>query len=79
MQKAYDPAHTLTYGYWTCPTCESSFYGGGVALHNNGCTEEGYSACVYHFGPEENTRWLGAVVTEEEKLAAQLNEARAHA
>jgi len=71
MNKAYDPDHTLTYGYWTCPLCQANFYGGGPALHTNGCAERDYSKCVYHFGPNENTRWIGAVVTTAELTEAK--------
>ncbi len=52
---AYDPSHTISYGYWTCPTCKTSFYGGGETMHMKDCTnrEQGYNACVYSFGPKE--------------------------
>lgn len=54
MKFAYDAAHTLTYGYWTCAECEAEFYGGGVALHNTGCSQaKSYESCTYTFGPKE--------------------------
>lgn len=68
--KQYDPKHELTYGYWRCHTCEAEFYGGGPALHADGCPEHDYKACVYYFGPNENTFWIGAVVTAEELATA---------
>ena len=69
-KKRYAPTHELSYGYWYCPTCQAEFYGGGPALHNTGCTEQGYEPCIYCYGPNENTRWIGAVVTEAEKQEA---------
>jgi hypothetical protein len=73
MQIKYDAAHPLTYGYWVCEKCKSNFYGGGPARHNTGCTETGYSACAYHFGPNEKTNWIGAVITEEQKTKEAAN------
>lgn len=71
IKKQYDPTHTLSYGYWVCPHCKSSFYGGGPALHERGCTEKGYSGCVYHYGPNEKTDRAFPAVTEAEKQEAQ--------
>ena len=53
-KERYDPTHTLTYGYWHCEACGSIFYGGGEALHNRGCPEQGYANCTYVFGPNEH-------------------------
>lgn len=72
----YDPTHMLTYGYWKCEMCSSSFYGGGPALHNRGCAETGYKSCAYVIGPNENTGWIGAQVTEEQKRAVMAEQAR---
>lgn len=49
----YDKDIHTSYGIWDCPTCGSSFFGGGEALHNKGCTTLGYEACTYRVGPEE--------------------------
>lgn len=46
----YNPEHPISYGYYHCETCDSEFYGGGRALHADGCPEEGYKGCVYVFG-----------------------------
>ena len=47
----YDPSNELTYPYYKCPQCGSAFYGGGKALHNNGCNLTGYDACIVVMGP----------------------------
>ena len=55
----YDEDSTMSYGFWTCPECGSSFYAGGGAIHCEGCSLRsdepfgGYRGCVYHFGPKE--------------------------
>ena len=50
----YDPNHELSYGYFRCPSCGSTFYAGGPALHNTGCNEasSGYASCLYVVGPK---------------------------
>lgn len=54
MKLVYDPIHaTISYGFYVCLECKSSFYGGGRALHYKGCSKEGYSECEYHFGDEQ--------------------------
>jgi hypothetical protein len=51
MKLIYDPTKaTVSYGFYVCPECQSSFYGGGQALHNSGCSQIGYSNCHLHFG-----------------------------
>jgi hypothetical protein len=73
MKLIYDPTEaTVSYGFYVCPECKSSFYGGGRALHNDGCSQSGYSNCHLHFGDEhvkmvlklsetdgENNYWYG--------------------
>lgn len=47
----YDPERaTVSYGFYVCPECEASFYGGGKALHKAGCSNNDYASCEYHFG-----------------------------
>lgn len=50
----FDQHHPLNYGYYSCSICHAEFYGGGRAMHNPGCTEEGYENCAYVFGPKES-------------------------
>ncbi len=52
MQLAFDAGHTLSYGYYRCKACSHTFYGGGDALHERGCTTPGYENCVYVLGPK---------------------------
>ncbi|MBU4086204.1 MAG: hypothetical protein KKB21_01360 [Nanoarchaeota archaeon] len=50
----FDPNHSMSYGYWSCPVCQSKFCWGGKALHETSCpTDKTYAPCVYHFGPKE--------------------------
>ena len=49
----YDPANKLGYGLFTCPDCGSEFYGGGPAMHDEGCSVKGYDGLTYSFGPKE--------------------------
>jgi len=53
MKKAYDPYHTLSYGYYVCTECDSHFFGGGKALHKSTCRQKGYDSCVYYYGDKE--------------------------
>ncbi len=71
--KLYDSEHQLTYGYFRCTVCNCEFYGGGDAIHGKKCLSktEGYKSCVYVFGPNENTKWIGAQITQEELLLAK--------
>lgn len=51
---AFDPNHTISYGYYRCQTCGAEFYGGGRTLHNAGCaTNAGYADLIYVFGPKD--------------------------
>lgn len=60
MKKAYDPDHELSYGYFGCSTCGSTFFSGGDAIHHEGCVTPSYSdAITWHFGPNERAReWV---------------------
>lgn len=49
IEFVYDSTHTLSYGYYRCPECKVSMYGGGPIEHRNGCT----GRFRYHFGPKE--------------------------
>lgn len=48
----YDPKEDLSYGLFHCPECDSSFYGGGNALHRKGCSQTDYANCEYIIGPK---------------------------
>lgn len=37
MKLRFDMIHTLSYGFWECPDCDASFYGGGPPLHRKEC------------------------------------------
>ena len=52
-QLVYDEAITISYGLWKCPACGASFYGGGKAMHEKGCSRTGYDGLEYHFGPKQ--------------------------
>jgi len=47
----FDQEATYSVGHWKCPTCNSQFYGGGPALHDKGCSEDGYENCILVLGP----------------------------
>lgn len=49
----WDESCEMSYGCWHCPKCGTAFYGGGPAIHKNGCELDGYAGLVYHFGPKE--------------------------
>ena len=49
-QIEYSADETMSYGSWRCPSCGSRFYGGGKAIHNDGCTQTGYGGCVQIVG-----------------------------
>jgi hypothetical protein len=51
----YDPEERSTeeYGFWECPECQNTFFGGGTALHKKSCSRKGYDSLIYHFGAEE--------------------------
>lgn len=67
----YNATHTLSYGYFHCTACGAEFYSGGRALHEQGCTEEGYATCTYVFGPNDTNTWLlGKRLTDADKRAA---------
>lgn len=46
----YDPDGTVSYGYYRCQDCGSSFFGGGPALHNKGCARDSYEGLEYYLG-----------------------------
>lgn len=49
-----DPtARILSYGYFRCPVCGKEFYGGGEALHENGCSIKDYDGLEYHYTQKE--------------------------
>jgi hypothetical protein len=54
-QFKYDRESTVSYGSWECPECGSSFYGGGPAIHKEGCSKkaEGYAGLTYLFSKAE--------------------------
>ena len=47
---------TMSYGLYVCRKCESSFYGGGAALHQFTCELIGYKDTCYCFGNNESWR-----------------------
>ncbi|PIS01280.1 MAG: hypothetical protein COT84_03170 [Chlamydiae bacterium CG10_big_fil_rev_8_21_14_0_10_35_9] len=60
---AYEESHTLSYGYWICSACKSSFFAGGQPLHKQGCSLEGKvkevftcsgKEMIYVLGPQES-------------------------
>jgi len=52
MKTIQDDRVTTTYGFFECPECKSTFYGGGPALHEKRCNETGYENYIYHVGPK---------------------------
>ncbi len=56
MRKVFDPDYDMQYGVFQCTVCKSRFYGGGRALHNQNCTEEGYSTktMIFFYGPKQD-------------------------
>ena len=53
VEIVYDPAHKMTYGLWVCPFCFCQFYGGGPALHKEGCLNKvDYMEMIHVIGPE---------------------------
>lgn len=50
MRIIKDESVTTFYGFFECPVCHSTFYGGGEALHKHGCTESNYDNCILHVG-----------------------------
>jgi hypothetical protein len=44
-QLRYDTSFDIDTPCYRCPECKSQFFGGGRALHNEGCTKAGYSKC----------------------------------
>jgi hypothetical protein len=55
MRKELDPEHELTYGYFHCEKCGSSWYPGGGAMHKSLCTVYEFDPefVVFRFGPQE--------------------------
>lgn len=51
-QLEFDAKHGLSYGYYRCQGCGSTFYAGGKALHKRECSTLGYDNCVYVIGPK---------------------------
>lgn len=56
MRFFYEPAIATSYGYFRCPKCAQSFVVGSPAIHRTDCSEEGYEAVDYYFGPKELAR-----------------------
>lgn len=48
----FDPALTVSYPAFKCPICQSKFFGGGKAIHQNGCPEHDYEKCHWLVGPK---------------------------
>lgn len=63
MQYKFDESSTISYGYFECLECGSTFYGGGPAIHESGCTQSGYTQIIYHYSPKELERWGREVLT----------------
>lgn len=54
MKLVYDPQNaTMSYGFFKCAVCGSEFYGGGRAMHKDGCSSTNYDTCEYHFGDKQ--------------------------
>ena len=49
----FDPAHSLSYGYYQCPSCGREWYD-THAFHTPGCEKYGMGGCIYMFGANEN-------------------------
>ncbi len=64
MKIQYDETVTVSYGAYHCPECNAGFYGGGEALHKQGCadTSKGYENCI---------KLLGDKAIESIKASAQ--------
>lgn len=45
------------YGYWNCPECDSTFFGGGDAIHGIDCPRSGYGGLIYYYTPAELSAW----------------------
>lgn len=57
----FNPDSTLSYGIWECPECGNKFFGGGKALHRDGCSKgeegKGEEGLIYHYTPKERNLW----------------------
>lgn len=51
----YDSESNLSYGYWHCPQCKATFFGGGPALHERDCPDapNKYKNLIYRFTRQE--------------------------
>jgi hypothetical protein len=54
VKLVYDPkGTTVSYGFFVCPDCKASFYGGGRTMHSDGCPRLpntlDYSGLELHF------------------------------
>lgn len=52
----YSPDSDLSYGCYHCQECDSSFYGGGEALHRKSCSNQSYEGLDYIIGLKVFTR-----------------------
>ena len=55
MDFQYDSEHCLGWGYYKCPSCNSTFSDFKQPLHMNGCDSSNF---IYFFGPREAKRVL---------------------
>lgn len=60
LKTRFDKKHNkVSYPYYACEVCNNAFYGGGDAIHKEGCSEKGknYSGygpnVVMVFGPKQ--------------------------
>lgn len=61
MEYAFNATIEISYGYYECPECGSTFYGGGRSIHRPGCTRTDYVGTTYHYSKDEYDRWLEEV------------------
>ena len=58
-EQCSDPC--LRDGFWECPVCKNTFYGGGTALHTSDCPRDhaafGYDGLTYWYTQAEKARW----------------------
>jgi hypothetical protein len=52
MKVEFNRDEPTSYGCFRCPHCDARFYGGGKAIHMDGCTSSGYADCILMVGPK---------------------------
>lgn len=50
---AYNNNHELTYGYWICKVCTSSFFGNGKPLHDKSCLIKDKTPAIFTYQNSE--------------------------